>query len=466
VRVPDLISENSLKIDNASFVITVDADRRVIQDGAVVIDGQRITHVGKAAHLASVGAARIIDGRGRVVTPAFVNGHMHISYAHAVRGIFPDDFVGQRRLLEVFRLQSAMTEEEEYATSLLAITELLKSGTVTFVDPGSTKFLGACMQAYADSHCRVVTGESLIDQPDERALPNYSTEEALARTEQLIRRYDHHLNDRVRVWAMPFGNDNSTHTLLTGLKRLADEYGTGMTIHHSSTPSVRQRIQAANGTSPIGLLSQIGVLGPNMLLAHVNGIDDSEVELIAASGSGVAICPGTLAKEGSGVGDRKLPELLERGVNVALGADSANSSNYLDMLRVINAAAVGFKDGRRSPTVVPAETALEMATLLGARALGLGTVTGSIEVGKTADLVLFDTRRAEWRSLFDPVNNLVYAADGRSVHTVIAGGHVVVENHRALFVDEARLADQVQAIGEDLLERTGTQPSRGRWPIV
>jgi cytosine/adenosine deaminase-related metal-dependent hydrolase len=161
-----------------------------------------------------------------------------------------------------------------------------------------------------------------------------------------------------------------------------------------------------------------------------------------------------------------LPELLERGVNVALGADSANSSNYLDMLRVINAAAVGFKDGRRSPTVVPAESALEMATLLGARALGLGAVTGSIEVDKTADLVLFDTRRAEWRSLFDPVNNLVYAADGRSVHTVIAGGHVVVENHQALFVDEGRLADQVQAIGEDLLRRTGTQPSRGRWPLV
>jgi cytosine/adenosine deaminase-related metal-dependent hydrolase len=460
------MSEDTLKIDNAAYAITVDPERRVIQDAAVIIAGQRITHVGKAADLASVGATRVVDARGFVVTPAFVNGHMHISYAHAVRGIFPDDFVGQRRLVDVFRLQSAMTEDEEYATSLLAITELLKGGTVTFVDPGSTKFLDACMQAYADSRCRIVTGESLIDEPDERALPRYSTEEALARTEQLIRRYDHHLDDRVRVWAMPFGNDNSTPALLTGLKRLADDYGTGITIHHSSTPSVRQRIERTHGTTPIGLLFQIGALGPNMLLAHVNGIDDSEVELIAASGSGVAICPGTLAKEGAGVGDRKLPELLERGVNVALGADSANSSNYLDMVRVINAAAVGFKDGRRSHTVVPAEQALEMATLLGARALGLGSAIGSIEVGKKADLVLFDTRRAEWRSLFDPVNNLVYAADGRSVHTVIADGKVVVENHQALFVDEARLADQVQSIGETLLQRTGRQPSRGRWPML
>jgi cytosine/adenosine deaminase-related metal-dependent hydrolase len=105
------MSEASLKVDNAAFAITVDPERRVIQDAALVIQGQRITHVGKAADLASVGAARVIDARGCVVTPAFVNAHMHISYAHAVRGIFPDDFVGQRRLLEVFRLQTAMNEE-------------------------------------------------------------------------------------------------------------------------------------------------------------------------------------------------------------------------------------------------------------------------------------------------------------------------------------------------------------------
>ena len=176
------------------------------------------------------------------------------------------------------------------------------------------------------------------------------------------------------------------------------------------------------------------------------------------------ICPGTTLKQGAGLGDRKLPELLERGATVALGSDSANSSNHLDMIRAMNAAATGFKDARRDPTIVPAEQALEMATLLGARALGLEADIGSIEVGKKADLVLFDTRRSEWRSLFDPVNNLVYAADGRSVHTVIADGQVVVENHRPLFVDEARLTDQVQSIGEALVARTNTQPSRGRWP--
>ena len=136
----------SLKIEGARFVVTVDSGRRVIQDGSVVVQDQRITHVGKADDLRSVPAERTIDAAGGVLTPAFVNGHMHISYAHAVRGLFPDDLVGRERLREVFRLQSAMTEEEEYWTSLLAVIELMRSGTVSFVDPGSTKHLDACLQ--------------------------------------------------------------------------------------------------------------------------------------------------------------------------------------------------------------------------------------------------------------------------------------------------------------------------------
>src|SRR5947209_896443 len=171
---------HSLKIERARYAISVDSQRRVLQDATVVVgqDG-RISHVGKVAELANVGAARTIDATGGVLSPAFVNGHMHISYAHAVRGLFPDDFVGRARLREVFRLQSAMTEEEEYWTSLLAVIELVRSGTVSFVDPGSTKHLDASLQVYADSGCRVVTGVSVIDQPSDLELPHYATDEAL-----------------------------------------------------------------------------------------------------------------------------------------------------------------------------------------------------------------------------------------------------------------------------------------------
>ena len=135
----------TLKIEGARFVLTVDPERRIIQDGTVVVEGDRIWHVGKASDLKEVTADRVIDASEMVVTPGFCNGHMHISYAHASRGIFPDDLDPGEYLANVFNLQSAMTESEEYYTSLLGITELLKYGTTCFLDPGSTKYPEACI---------------------------------------------------------------------------------------------------------------------------------------------------------------------------------------------------------------------------------------------------------------------------------------------------------------------------------
>jgi cytosine/adenosine deaminase-related metal-dependent hydrolase len=132
----------------------------------------------------------------------------------------------------------------------------------------------------------------------------------------------------------------------------------------------------------------------------------------------------------------------------------------------MNMAAIQYKDARLDMRQVPAETAFEMATAMGAQALGVGDELGSIEPGKKADLLLFDTQRPEWQALFNPVNNLVYNADGRSVHTVIIDGRVVVDAYRQTFVDEARLFARVQEIGEQLQARTGITFPRSRWPIV
>jgi cytosine/adenosine deaminase-related metal-dependent hydrolase len=179
------------------------------------------------------------------------------------------------------------------------------------------------------------------------------------------------------------------------------------------------------------------------------------------------MCPVTAAKGGRGVRENgRLPELLAKGVKVALGCDSPNNSNHLDIVRALNMAAIQYKDARQDMRQVPAETALELATLTGAQALGVGDEIGSLEPGKKADLVLFDTERPEWQALFNPVNNLVYNADGRSVHTVIIDGRVIVDGYRQTFVDESRLYGRVQEVGERLLARTGVSFPRSRWPIV
>src|SRR5829696_5857552 len=194
--------DQTLKIEGARFIVTVDAERRIIADGSLLIRGQRIERIAKAADLAAQSADRVIDAREMVVTPGLVNGHMHVSYAHATRGIFPDD-LGPRYLPNVFRLQATMTPEEEYATSLLGITELLKYGTTCFLDPGSTKHLDACLPAYEQSGCRIVVGTHVTDRPNPFNLPIYGTEDAIERIEETMRRYDGALDGRVRAWAMP-----------------------------------------------------------------------------------------------------------------------------------------------------------------------------------------------------------------------------------------------------------------------
>jgi cytosine/adenosine deaminase-related metal-dependent hydrolase len=455
----------TLKIDNARYVITVDDQRRIIQGGSILVDGSRITRVGKAAELAGSGADRVIDARHMVVTPGFFNGHMHISYAHCVRGIFPDDQGSP--LNHVFALQAAMTEEEEHATTLLGLLELVKNGNVGFLDPGSTKFPDACLQAYEDAGIRVVTGECVIDRDSPLALPRYPTPEAIARTAAYVKKWDGRLDGRMRAWAMPFSAETCTPELITASKRIADETGTGLTLHHNSGGAARKDYQDKHGTTPTGYLEKIGALGPNVVLAHVLGIGDDEIDAIARTGTAVAMCPSTAAKGARGVGAHgRMPELLAKDVRIALGCDSPNNSNHLDLVRAMNMAAVQYKDARQDMRLIPAESAIEMATRLGAAALGQGADLGTIEAGKKADLVLFDTERPEWQALFNPVNNLVYNADGRSIHTVVIDGRVVVDAYRQAFVDEAKLFARVQEIGEGLMARTGITFPRSRWPMV
>ena len=454
----------TVKIENARYILTLDPQRRIIRDGSIMIEGQRISQIGKARDLAALSADRVVDAQDMVVTPGFYNGHMHISYAHAVRGIFPDDVAD--RLVTVFQLQDAMTEEEEYHTSLLAIVELLKNGNTCFVDPGSTKYPDACMQAYEDSGCRIILGEGLTDIPEQRKLPLYSTEEAIRRIEHTIKTYDHRLNDRVRAWAMPFSAFNCTPDLLKAAKRLVDQYDTGMTLHHTIRPKIREACLQQYGKHPTEFLESIGVLGPNVLLAHVMGLNDAEIESLARTRTNVVMCPSNVIKQAGGIKENgKMPEMLAKGVKVMLGSDSVNSSNHLDIVRSMNLAACIYKDARQDTKMIPAEQAIEMGTLMGAQACGLGDELGSIEAGKKADLVLFDTKRPEWRALFNPVNNLVYSADGRSIHTVIIDGRIVVEDYKQKFVDEWRLIQKVEEIGEALLARMKVSYSQ-RWPII
>ena len=459
------MSEPTIKIDGVRYIVTMDPQRRIIADGAVIIAGSGIVEVGKAADLAAVPADTVIDGGGMVMTPGFVNGHMHISYAHAARGLFPDD-LGAQYLPSVFRLQGAMTDTDEYATSLLAITELLKYGTTTFVDPGSTTHLDVCLDAYRAAGCRIIVGRNVLDRPNLLNLPVYDTDDAIRMTEATITEYHGALDGLVSAWAMPFSAESCSTELLSASHAMARAAGTRATLHFTNGARWIEECRRAYDCTPTEYLDRCGVLTSEMTLAHCLGITEPEAHRIAEQNAAVVMCPTAAVKGGAGMTRHALlPELLEGGATVGLGTDAGNNSNLLETLRSVYLAAVLYKDGRQDVAMVPAETALELGTIRGAAALGMDDIIGSIEPGKRADLVLFDTRRAEWAALHNPVNNLVYNADGRSVHTVLVNGRVVVSNHEAQFVDEPALVAEVQELGEALIKRTGVDYA-SRWPIV
>ena len=459
------MSESTTRIDNARYIVTMDPARRIIADGSIVIAGSRISQVGKAGELAHIAADTVIDAGGMVVTPGFVNGHMHISYAHAVRGLFPDD-LGAEYLPNVFRLQAAMTPEDEYATSLLAITELLKYGTTTFVDPGTTAHLDVCLEAYRQSGCRIVVGWNVLDRPNPLNLPVYDTDGAVRMTEETVARYHGALDGLVSAWTMPFSSEFCSAELLSATQAIAESAGTRSTLHFSNGARWIQHCRQEHGCTPTEYLDRLGVLTPGMTLAHCLGIGDDEARLIGERGAAVVMCPTAAIKGGARMTQQGLmPELLEYGAVVGLGTDAGNNSNVLETLRSVYLAAVLYKDGRGDVGMIPAETALELGTISGAAALGMDDIIGSIEPGKAADLVLFDTNRAEWAALHNPVNSLVYNADGRSVHTVLVNGRVVVQDHRPWFVDEAELVADVQRKGDVLIERAAVR-FESRWPVV
>lgn len=451
-------------IKNIEYLITVDDERKIIKDAYLTVDGNLISGIGKTKDLFPDESEydRVIDAKDMVATPGYINGHCHISYAHATRGIFRDD-LGKDYLPNVFTLQGSMNPEEERLTSLLGITELLKYGTTTFVDPGSTKYLDESLAAYEQSGVRAIVGKHLASKENPIHLPIYDHDAAMKLTEETIKAFHGQLEGRISAWAMPFAHAFTSDELLQDLKQLCDELNTNITLH------VTDAVEASSDPtreSAILKLEKLGFHGSNVVLSHCVGINSDDVQSLISTRTPVIVCPTAVLKMGGGFGKNvPLSEMLDGGVTVGIGTDAANNSNLIETGRSVYLVAVLIKDASGDVTRIPAETAVELGTIGSANAVGLGKSIGSIELGKKADIVLYETMRPEWRTLFNPINNLVYSADGRSVHTVLVDGRVVVEDHQVTFVDEERLISQVQDIGHSMLNRTGIDFAP-RWPIV
>jgi cytosine/adenosine deaminase-related metal-dependent hydrolase len=280
---------------------------------------------------------------------------------------------------------------------------------------------------------------------------------ALHELEACVRELDGTANGRIRCWVNIQGKEPCSAELHVGARELAERLGVGTTYHIASTVEEARSVERRYGRTPIARIGELGGLGPNLVLAHATAASAEEVDLLAANGTKVAFCPGTalkLAKGATRIG--RYPEMLDAGVTVGLGTDGVSASGNLDLKRQMYLAAGLFKDARMDPTMIGAAQALRMATIDGARALGMEQEIGSLEAGKKADLVLFDLGHAEWTPHGDPVQAVVWSATSGSIReTWVDGRRVYAEGAVTTVGDEAALRAEARERAERLIHESG-----------
>lgn len=444
----------------------MNSTRDIIRDGAVVVQGDRIVAVGKSTDLAArYPQAAVVGGDHFVVTPGMVNTHIHITGEPLTRGYVPDDTpFDENVFVWLCRLYSVYTAAEERLSAQLAAVEMLKSGTTTFLEAGTIRFLDDVIDGLVEVGIRGRVGRWVWDLPPEPGVYRQSTDQAIGHLQRQLADFKSVAGDRLGAWSILVGHTTCSDPLWRAARELATDAGVGMSFHMSPAKTDPDGFIAEFGQRPMIHLGQLGVLGPDVAITHCVHVDDAEIAAMARAGVSVAHCPTTALKVSYGVTQiGKMPEMVQAGINVSIGTDGNNASNYSDLHRATYLVAGLFKDARTDPQMFPAEMAYEMATLGGARTMLLDDQIGSLEPGKKADVVLHDIDRPEWRPLLNVMNQLVWSADGRGVHTVFVDGRMVVEGGRMTTIDEGALWAAAQAAGEAITLRSGL-PDMAKFP--
>jgi 5-methylthioadenosine/S-adenosylhomocysteine deaminase len=458
-------------IENADWIVTLDASRRIVRDGCIAIRDDRIVHVGKRAGLpSSFAAENTIHARGMLVLPGFVDTHVH-NTQHLGRGLGDGCDMPVLLLERLYAYESVMDADDAYWAAKLCQLELIKGGTTCFLDP-SSYYPDQTARAVGETGMRGIVSRTAFDVQNtrigkmpRRPLFRETTAEALERAEEAVLRHQHSHGGRVGAWfsiRIPAGCSDE---LCRGIRRLADKHGVGIVTHccESHDQSVASRL--SNGRTDVARLGALGVLGPQMVMIQMGWASPEEIALAQKHGFKISYTPSTgyrLALGDAAFGH--FPEMAALGVTVALGGNAAMSSNFLDMVRVMNLGAGMMRSSRLNAHLFPPEQMLEMATRNGALALGMEKDIGSLEAGKKADLALFDTRKSEWRPLLNPLSSLVHGARG-GADTVLVDGKVIMSGGVVNTIDERATLAECQARGLAIAERSGLKDiARSRWP--
>jgi len=415
-------------------IVTMDAARRIVT-GDVVVENGRIVEIVQSQNGNDAAAqrddataqrddarAQRIDASGCIVLPGLVQAHTHLCQT-LCRGAADDLPLLEWLRRRVWPYEAALDERAMRACARLAVAELLLGGTTAILDMGTVHETDALCDAVAATGLRATVGKAMMDDGD--GVPARLREEtgrSIDDSDALAARWHGAADGRLRYAYAPRFVLSCTEELLREVG-LRVHRGARLHTHAAEQEAEIALVRRERGADNIVYLESLGLGGPNAALAHCVHATDDERRRLAANGTHVVHCPSSNLKLGSGIAP--IPEMLAQGIHVALGADGAPCNNNLDGFVELRLAALLHKP-RAGTTAMPAATALELATLGGAAALGLEREIGSLEVGKRADLIVVDRRTPHATPSFDPVSTLVYATQSRDVRDVVVDGRVLV----------------------------------------
>ncbi|MBS3788082.1 MAG: amidohydrolase [Candidatus Bipolaricaulota bacterium] len=419
--------------------------RDVLRAGSIAIDDGKIVGVSGSKD-AGMGyeSDRIIDASGKIVMPGLINTHTHLAMT-LFRGV-NDDLSGMKWLERAWKIESNLNPEDVYWGSKLGVLEFIKTGTTCFAD--HYFFPEKVVDAVEDTGLRAAIARPIFDEggPD----IDTSLETGLEFTEE----YAGAAGGRLTTLLGPHATYSCAPSLLSEIGNISEKKGYGVHIHMAEGKEEMAKLEEEYGKRPVGYMDDAGLLGPNLLGAHVVYVNEEEIARMGDKGVNVSYQPTAKMRGGEGV--TPVPEMLEAGVNVSVGTDGAGSKNHLDLLSEINIAALVNKLVGGRPTVIDAWDVLEMGTINGAKSLGLEDQIGSLEEGKRADIIMISTDAPQMTPFHNIPSQLAYGSSGCNVDTVIVDGEVLMEDRRT-HLDEETIKLRSQETFERLLARSNMQ---------
>ncbi len=431
-------------------VVTMDENDSIVSGDVLIRDG-RIAEIGSEIDET---ANEVIDANGCAVLPGFVQTHLHLCQT-LFRGAADDlaliDWLKKR----VWPMEAAHTAASVRASAQLGIAELIKSGTTCALTMETVRCTEEVLRVVEESGFRATVGKCMMDKGDD--VPSELHEETRASIGEsiaLIDRWNGKADGRIRCCFAPRFAISCTRELLGEVSQLAKQHGVLIHTHASENRGECEIVESESGERNIDYLSSLGIVGPHVVLAHCIHLDNTEMETLANTKTNVAHCPSSNLKLGSGIA--RVTEMLARGIPVSLGADGAACNKRLDMFTEMRPAAL-LQNAPQRPEGLPANRALRMATIDGARAMGLDKEIGSIEVGKRADLIVVDLSESHSVPADDVISALVYSAQGSDVRSTIVDGQVLMRERELSTLNEANVLADANREAEALKVRALVQ---------